>query len=59
MKIYRCLNCGFKFKTPIVKHRKISLPPESEVWCVYPKYLYYPIYVCPKCGSDAIEITEV
>jgi DNA-directed RNA polymerase subunit RPC12/RpoP len=53
--IYKCLNCGFKFRTPKVEYRRVPLNP-GGVYAIDPRALYHPIAVCPKCGSDAIRV---
>lgn len=58
MSLYKCLNCGFIFRQPIVKWRQRALNP-GRIYAIAMEALYYPMYVCPKCGSDAIkEISE-
>ena len=56
MKVYKCLNCGFVFKEPKVVFRPIPAPPYTPILHTNP---YYPVYVCPKCGSDAIKEVEL
>lgn len=51
--LYRCLNCGFIFKRPVVKWVPRSLNP-GKAWAIAPDAMYVPVEVCPKCGSDAI-----
>ena len=52
--LYVCLNCGFKFRTPVVEYRQRALNP-GRAYCIDPAALYYPVFKCPRCGSDAIE----
>jgi len=41
-----------------VKWRQRALNP-GRIYAIAMEALYYPMYVCPKCGSDAIkEISE-
>ncbi|MEM3622795.1 MAG: hypothetical protein QXR76_03375 [Candidatus Bathyarchaeia archaeon] len=54
MKVFKCLNCGFKFKTPKIVWRVKSFNP-GVVLLIDRRALYYPLKVCPKCMSDAIQ----
>jgi len=51
--MFKCLNCGFTFKTPKIAWRQKTINP-GTVLCIDPRALYYPIPVCPICDSDAI-----
>jgi len=53
VKLYKCLNCGFIFKQPVVKYVQRALNP-GKLWAIAREALYYPVAVCPRCGSDAI-----
>ena len=57
MTLYKCLNCGFVFREPVVKWRQTPLNP-GRVYAIAREALYYPVHVCPRCGSDAIEEIE-
>lgn len=52
MRVFECLNCGFKFKIPA---RQMRTDPTS----MWTGKMYYIVFVCPKCGSDAIHSIEV
>jgi len=52
--LYKCLNCGFVFRTPKIVYRQKALNP-GEVYAIDMRALYYPLAVCPRCGSDAIK----
>jgi len=54
VKLYKCLNCGFKFKKPKIKWipRDDLIP--GKLYAIAPEALYNPVAVCPNCGSDAI-----
>lgn len=59
MKIYRCMNCGFIFKTPEIKWKHRDDLNPGRIYAIDPEALYKPQPVCPKCGSDAIQELEV
>ncbi|MBW2672656.1 MAG: hypothetical protein JRD89_04460 [Deltaproteobacteria bacterium] len=50
----KCKNCGFVFELPRTEWRPRSLNP-GRLYALAPEALYYPVEVCPRCGSDAIE----
>ena len=48
-----CRNCGFKFITPNIRWVPKPYPPHALVCDAQP---YIAVYVCPRCGSDFIEV---
>ena len=58
MKVFKCLNCGFVFREPKVEWRQRSLNP-GALWAIAREAMYYPVQVCPRCGSDAITEVEL
>lgn len=55
--MYVCKNCGFKFNTPEIEWRHRKLNP-GVLLAIDRQALYYPLKVCPRCKSDAIEEVE-
>ena len=45
MKVYRCLDCGFRFRVPTRVLR-------SDIWGVPVRPRL--VRACPRCGSDAV-----
>ena len=58
-RLYKCLNCGFIFRQPEVVYKMRPINPGTTYLAIDTRALYYGVYTCPRCGSDAIEpITE-
>jgi len=53
--MFKCLDCGLEFDKPEVKFIPVipSAITSDAVYC------YKAVMVCPRCGSDAIEILKM
>ena len=58
LKVFRCLNCGFVFKTPEIKWVPRGDLNPGKLYAIAPEALYVPMAVCPRCKSDAIVEVE-
>ena len=58
MKVFKCLNCGFVFKTPKIIYVEKPTNP-GVIQAIAREALYMPKQVCPKCESDAIKEEEI
>jgi len=59
VKVFKCLNCGFIFKTPKIEWSGRDDLNPRKLYAIAPEALYIPRQVCPKCGSDALQEVEI